>query len=299
MKLILSNNQSKKFKQFHDDLQQGAEVYTYVSYKDILFYFDVGRVTFITIGNGLYAHDYEAAYITSYQNCLESAIAVAIVLDAVHVHYVDSQLRHSISTSKLTEYARLGAHGVSIPKTYAGNVTTLISGINLGYVTLEYPLVLKRATADRGIDNFVIDTQEQLLNKLQSIEDTEIWILQAFVANKGFYRLTFYENELSTIVYRATHVREDGNQEKRHLNKPKGGVNAQLLAPHDIDTQLIDESVKACKVMGREFAGVDALLGVADNRPYILEVNYNPQLVTVQAFKEERANEFIKAMKKL
>ena len=299
MKLLLSNNQSQKFVDFHAELQSQEEVYTYSSYNDLLFYFEKGKATFISLSNGLRAEEYEAAYITSYQNSLELATAAAITLDYANVRYVDSQLRSSVSMSKLTEYARLAVHDVSIPATYAGTIGALRKGIVSGYVQPVYPVVLKRADADRGVDNFVIDTPDQLFKKFDSSDESGVWVLQTFIENNGFYRLMFYNDELSTIVYRGAHTREDGNTEKRHLNKPKGGVNAQLLAPHDISEELIEESRKACKAMGREFAGVDALSSIEDNRPYILEVNYNPQLVTVNAFKDVRADEFLKAMKNL
>ena len=34
-------------------------------------------------------------------------------------------------------------------------------------------------------------------------------------------------------------------------------------------------------------------------RAYVLEINYNPQLVTVESFKDRRITEFLKAMEKM
>lgn len=298
-KLVLSNNQSQKFVQFHQDIQANEKVYEYTGYTSLLFIFQKGKVDFLTIHNGRRASDYEAAYLTSYLNSLELASAAAIVLDANNVRYVDRQLENAVSASKLTEYARLAAAGVAIPDTNAGTAGALLEGLDKALLPLEYPLILKRADADRGLDNFKISSETRLREVLSSYEATSLWIIQTFIPNDGFYRLTFYQDTLASVVFRAAHERADGNDEKTHLNKPKGGVNASLIDESSLPPALIEVSRNGCRVMKREFAGVDALIDMTTGEPYILEVNYNPQLVTVNAFKERRSSDFLEAMKRL
>ncbi len=299
IKLVLSNNQTEKFTQFHRDLQADEKLYEYTGYASLLFIFQKGSVDFITLHNGYHARDYKAAYLTSYLHSLELASAAALVLDANAVRYVDRQLENAVSASKLTEYARLAVAGVTIPFTYAGTARALLEGLEKGLLAVSFPLILKRADADRGMDNYKIASEARLQEVLRTHSARSLWVVQEFIPNDGFYRLTFYQGTLSSVVFRAAHERPDHNDEKTHLNKPKGGVNAFLVEEASLPEALIDEARHSCQAMKREFAGVDALLDTATGTPYILEVNYNPQLVTINTFEEERRRDFLEAMKRL
>ncbi len=299
MKLLLSINHTPPFTAFHENLQRTEKVYEYASYKHLLFVFKPGSVDFINMRNGLHAADYEAAYLTGYLENTELASATATVLDSIGVRYADSQLADALSTSKLTEYARLAAAGIPIPLTYAGRARILAEAVQKGMVELSLPLIIKRADADRGIDNYCVATTHRLLEILEKAAPKTVWIVQEYIPNDGFYRLSFYGKTFASAIFRSVHVRKDGNTEKTHLNKPKGGVNATLQTEEALPAGLITVSRQACQVMKREFAGVDALVHAQTGKPYILEVNYNPQLTTVQAFSMQRADAFLTAMKDL
>lgn len=299
MKLVLSNNQSPKFTEFHKQLQASQEIYEYVGYKDLVFVIKTGEINFINLKNNKQAENYEAVYLTSYINCLEYALAAATVLDFRGIRYADSQLKHGVSMSKLTEYTKLAATKVPIPSAFAGSARALLKGLDSGVILVEYPIIVKRADSDRGIDNFKVADRNRLVQILGESSSKSPWIIQEFIPNNGFYRLSFYLDSLASVIFRSAHPREDGNEEKSHLNKPKGGANAKLIEPEDLPAELLGIARGACRVMGRDFGGVDMVIDSTTGRPYILEVNYNPQLVTVSAHKDTRSEAFLNAMRNL
>lgn len=299
MKLVLSNNQSEKFISFHKDIQQSEKIYEYSGYNSLLFILKPGEVDFVTIFNGYRSSDYEAVYLTSYLNRPEPAAALATILDSKDIRYVDGQIGRALSRSKLTEYTRLAAAGVSIPCTLGGSAKALLASSEVIMENLTFPVILKRADADRGIDNYSVASLERLVEIISAQKLSTIWIVQEFIPNDGFYRLSFYKDILSSVIFRAQHTREDGDMEKQHLNKPAGGVNASIIEPSELTDDIIEEARKGCVVMNRQFAGVDVLVDSRTHKPYILEVNYNPQLVTVSAYKDLRVEAFLEAMRTL
>lgn len=299
MKLVLSSSQSSKFTDFHSQIQSDEKVYEYSGYKKLLFIISDSGVDFVTLNNGLHARDYEAVYLTSYLKNLEPALAAATVLNFLNIRYADKQLQFGVSTTKLTEYTKLAASGVSVPNTYAGYGSTLIHSHANGLIDIKYPAILKRADADRGVDNYKVSSPERAIEILESYDKDYIWVLQQFIPNNGFYRLSYYSGRLSGVVFRSSHERGDGNIEKAHLNKPSGGANAIDVEPSSLPLDLIKEVQLAYRVMRREFAGVDALIDSETGRSYILEVNYNPQLVTLKSSRDIRAEDFLQAMRDL
>jgi D-alanine-D-alanine ligase-like ATP-grasp enzyme len=49
--------------------------------------------------------------------------------------------------------------------------------------------------------------------------------------------------------------------------------------------------------MNRQIGSVDCIYDEASDKTYVLEVNYNPQLVTIETFKEVRVQAFLDNLK--
>lgn len=296
MKLILANNQSSKFTDFYSNLaQQSPEPFVYDAYAAILFCFDTcapkPATAWLTSTNQS-LEDFDGVYINGYLNTYELAVTTAATLDALDIPYVNSELRDAPSLSKLSAYAKLAANGVSIPKTYAGAKRALLAGIEQ-YVDIQFPAILKRADADRGIDNYKVRSKEQVCELLANHEDRSLWVLQDFIENDGFYLVSVYDRKPAFAIFRSLEERPDHNELKAHMFKPQGGANARLIDVADAPQTLIDVSVKAAAVMHREVGSVDSIYDAATDSVYVLEVNYNPQLVTISTFKEVRQQVFL------
>lgn len=293
MKLILANNQSPKFKQFYADLHaQSDEGLRYAGYQDVLFKFDTTapegtRIACFVAGSRL--QDFDGVYINGYLSSYESAAAVAIACEAIGIPYVNKELANPPSLSKLTGYAKLAAAGVSIPVTYAGAQAALLQALRGNQIKESFfPCVLKRADADRGIDNFKVHSLDEALEKLAAYEARSSWVLQQFVPNDGYYLVSYYDNQPVFGIFRSLETRPDGDAQKAHMYKPKGGANASYIEPTDVPVEVANTCKAAVVAMNRQVGSVDCLFDTETGQTYVLEVNYNPQLVTIETFKQQR-----------
>jgi hypothetical protein len=294
LKLILANNQSERFRSFYEDLKSKSSVeFDYSPYSSLIFIFNNQSDTPIDVINletNRHLKDYDGVFINGYLNTYELAASVAIACGSNNIGFNNHELHSPISLAKLTMYAKLAAAHVSMPSTVGGTkkaITKYLSEVSIGY-----PLILKRADADRGIDNYMVDSAEEVLEQMKNSDDRSIWILQEFIENEGYYRVSFY-NDPAFGIYRDRRDRSDNNRLKAHIYNQKGGENASLVAPENIPRTVLDVSTAAVKAVDRQLGGVDCIYLPNEDRAYVLEVQYNPQLVTIDSFKEERVKAFV------
>jgi hypothetical protein len=157
VKLVLANNQGQKFTDFYGNLQaDNPGLFDYSPYKELLFIFDTAADQPIAVHNlatGKQLTDYEGIYINGYLNTYELAATVAICSNALRLPFYNREFNNAPSFSKLTTYARLAAAYISVPLTYGGAKTAILQA---KLPANFFPAVLKRADADRGIDNFKV-----------------------------------------------------------------------------------------------------------------------------------------------
>ncbi len=297
MKLVLANNQTDQFVNFHKQIQGDEHIYDYIGYRSLLFYFEKGISQFFNVENG--SNDYAGVYLNGYLSTPEIAVTMARVLKHNHVNYVNHELGNAPSLTKLCAYAALAAADVSIPPTFGGSAYALIHGIDQQKITIETPFILKRADADRGIDNYKIDSYERAREILSQQEERSLWVIQSFIPNDGFYLISYYDGKPKFSIFRSLEERPDGKQELAHMFKPKGGANATLQEMSELPETLVSESNTAIGALNRQIGSVDLLYSKDQNRAYVLEVNYNPQLVTIETFKEVRQQAFLDAIRDL
>jgi len=289
MKLILATNQSEKFRAFYEDIRDRVTSgLCYASYRDLLFTFDpdsASPICVIDTVSGRHLDEFDGVYINGYMNAYELAISVAACCDFLRIPYVNQEMRDAPSLSKVSSYAKLAAAGVRVPKTYAGTKKVLVASSRYADVEI-FPAILKRSDADRGVDNFKVTSSEHAAEILQDYDDKSVWLLQQFILNDGFYLISYYDQEPKFSVYRTLQERPDGNVLKAHMYKPKGGINASLVDLAEVPKIIRVECLKAIQAMNRQIGSVDCVVDTANEQAYILEVNFNPQLVTVETFKD-------------
>ena len=297
MKLILANNQSDKFLKFYENLnKQSAEPFDYAGYSSLIFSFtSQTRPTLevINLKSGKNISQYSGVYINGYLNSYELAVAVAITCNKLGIKYANHELESPPSLSKLSMYAKLASKDVPIPSTIAGTKVALINYLNKYKLKFDYPLVLKRADADRGIDNYKVSSNQEVIQLLEPQAERSLWVLQEFIANRGFYLISFYNSKPTFCIFRRLENRPDKDLQKAHMYKPKGGANASLIEIADAPKSLIQVSTEAIKAMNRQIASVDCLYDEQTDEVRVLEVNYNPQLVTIETFKDVRIKAFL------
>ena len=302
MKLILANNQSERFTSFYKGLQsQSSEPFDYAAYETLLFCFDhdsTEPVRVIDVASGKDLADYDGVYLNGYLNTYELAASMATCCRALGIAFVNQEMADAPSLSKLTTYAKLAAAGVRVPKTLAGAKAALVQGRN-HIAELTFPLVLKRADADRGIDNYKVASAAEVFEMLAAHEPRSIWILQEYVPNDGFYLVSFYDQKPSFSIFRSLETRPDGDPHKAHMYKPKGGANARLVEIAELPAAVLGACQRAMDVMNRQIGSVDCLYDPQTGNAYVLEVNYNPQLVTIETFRDTRVQAFLDGIQQI
>lgn len=300
MKLVLAKNQSKKFVDFYNQLQSESQgEFEYADYNSWLFVFGpTERVRVVNTITGKELSDYDGIYINGYLRCYELAATIAICADELNIPYVNRELEAPPSLSKLTAYAKLVSGGVRLPLTIAGSKKAILNSGKFQQ-GLSYPAIMKRADADRGVDNFKVKNFAEAKEFLNEYDVDSLWLLQEYIENKGYYLVSFYDQKPAFCIYRSLEKRLDGVEHKEHMYKPAGGANATLIDPNDIKPEVRNECQKAVMAMNRQVASVDCILSESDNKAYILEVNYNPQLVTIETFKDIRIKAFLEGIQKI
>jgi len=302
MKLILANNQTDRFVAFYRELQaQSSEPFDYAGYNSLLFIFNSEAERPLEVKNlatGKNLSDYNGIYINGYLRTYELAAAVAIVCQALGIGYANKEFQQPVSLSKLSMYARLAAAGVPIPRSLAGTKAALLQA-SQDVQAFSYPAILKRADADQGIDNFKISEAQEIVELLADHDDMSLWVLQEFVPNDGFYLISFYDQQPKFCIFRSLEIRPDGNKRKAHMYKPKGGANAALIELAEVPAALMTACQQAVMAMNRQIASVDCLYDSRSQKAIVLEVNYNPQLVTIETYKDVRVRAFLENIKNI
>jgi len=301
MKLILSHNQSMKFNDFFESIQGNEGLFDYSGYSDLIFLFDYSLLhpaQFINLDSNRRSLNYDGAYITGYLKEPDLAIAVAEIFESEKTPFVDRELADSVSLSKVSESARLVINGIPVPKTYAGTKLAIIRALTADVIKLDFPLVMKLADGERGRENFTIFDKNEVFDLLREKDDASVWILQKLVKTTGFYRINLYSGKIAFGIFRSLDgLPEDRERHLAHMYKPAGGENAVFLEPKKIPHEVKRVAKRASKILNRQFVGVDVVVDKYSKKAYVLEANYNPQLVTVESFQERRIKEFLRAMK--
>jgi glutathione synthase/RimK-type ligase-like ATP-grasp enzyme len=211
----------------------------------------------------------------------DEILAIASYLRKHNVPFLNSEAEHQRSTSKVSQAVLFGMAGLPVPRTFyraqlhASDdqaVSRCISYIGL-------PLILKQANGNKGSNNFLIKTRDELIEKLREHPDLR-FIAQQFIPNNGDVRVILYKATPHMVI--ARHADGDG-----HLHNVSQGGKATLVDPSALPTGIIDACVTASTLMHRELSGMD-IVESKDGAWYILESNNMPQL-TSGAFADEKA----------
>ena len=213
------------------------------------------------------------------------------IFELMGIPYTGSDpLTLGISLNKCRVKEILSYHGLPTPRFQLMNSPVKI-GLDEG---LQYPLIVKPSHEDAsiGIDsNSIVTTVEELKKRVryifrqfdqpalveEYIDGRELNV--AILGNKKPIVLPISEIDMSTlpneyhriISYNAKWMK--GTLEYEHT---RGVCPAQL--PPELETEIKEMALKAYQIIGcRDYARIDFRLS-KDHKPYILEVNPNPDI---------------------
>lgn len=202
---------------------------------------------------------------------LARASASASYLIANNIPYIDTQVQPR-GRSKYAAAVLRQAAGLSAIPTVHGSRTTLIEMVESGELPFGYPLVIKDNNGKKGRFNFIAHTKERALEILH--RDKEIdFIIQAFIPNKGDYRVLVFGDQPVLVMYRQA-------QGDSHLNNTSQGATAEMLPLESVDPAILEIAKTAARTEDIEVAGVDVMKNDETGEYFVVEVNSSPQLAS-------------------
>ena len=228
--------------------------------------------------------DFDMVYFKSVFRNTELSTIIARYLKKHTIAFIcDEHLDHQ-PTTKLSQLDRLGDAGLPIPQT----LYVAPTGWRDGYsqVTHRYgtPFILKAIDGLKGSQNYLVHDRSEYDEIIKEQAGVQ-FIAEEFLPNDGDYRVLVLDDTIGMIIERQRDSKET------HLNNTSQGGQATRIAIEDFDKNILDMSVQAAEILGRNVAGVDVLIRNTDNKPFILEVNASPQ-ISSGAFVDEKLDMF-------
>lgn len=150
------------------------------------------------------------------------------------------------------------------PMTYPNIGYTNFDFLELAAQKLGFPMVVKECFGSFGWQVYLVKNRAELLELGKKLAGTP-FLMQEFIKNSfgKDIRLQVVGNQVVAAMYRYS---ENGDF---RANISNGGK----MKAYEPTTQECELAVRACRVLGLDFAGVDILFGEAG--PVICEVNSN------------------------
>jgi glutathione synthase/RimK-type ligase-like ATP-grasp enzyme len=220
----------------------------------------------------------QTVYFKAHSLYPEHAGAVARYLQYRHVNFIDKNVAHFISRSKLSELFILATSGICVPamKVYSNG----LDDVTYDEISTHFesaPIVLKDAFSDRGKDNYLVTNAQDYIEAAKRLAGSKVIIAQKYIPNNGFTRVLIAGDDIVQVVERTPTDHEDPL--KSHINKPHGSANARELKPDEYSADVTTLARKAALALDRTIAGVDLIQDKETNKWYVLEANYNPELL--------------------
>ncbi|MBF6633059.1 MAG: RimK family alpha-L-glutamate ligase [Planococcus sp. (in: Bacteria)] len=170
--------------------------------------------------------------------------------------------------NKATQYVQLAAKGLPMPRTIvAPKVYPNFSILDSGYFErvidrLGLPMVIKEGHGSFGMKVYLIETEEQFYEKVDSLRGID-FVFQEFIASSRGrdIRVNIVGGQIVAAMYR--HSETDFR-----ANITNGGV----ASPVELTESQQKLALSAAEAVGATFAGVDLLFGEND-QPLVCEVN--------------------------
>lgn len=286
--LVVTTRIDKKVKEFYrtvtvDSAQHNISI-DVVKFKDLRFEL-INDTMEVYAKNEPVSH-YSLVYIKSYKLAVDQALALARFCRFISIPLIDEELQHTeLSLSKLSEAVKLKSQRLPVIDSVVVSKNQALTMFDKATNQFGLPFVVKDAFSDRGKNNVIIFGREDFSELVSGFSEDSLPILQRFIPNDGFYRVVLFDYSPKMIIFRG--VSEHSNANKSHLNKPAGGANSELIPVDEADPSMVKLAKKCSKIMKRNIAGVDLIQDKNNGKWYILEVNYNPSMVSDNRSREK------------
>lgn len=252
------------------------------NYDDIAFTFEPGAPKAFLLDGDVPLSNFDLIYIKSYRNLAERATTLVACLKAEGIPFIGEELASAMSLTKLSQYARLCADNLPLPKAMFVATPLLETSYDRIVASLGTPFVLKDIGGRGGELNFLIRDKERLAQVVHDHADVS-FVAQTFIANDGDVRVLVVGGKAAMVIGRA---RLD---DSTHLNNTSQGAAATTQTLDEFGAENAALAERAAALFKREIAGVDVMFEKTTGKAYILEVNSCPQVASGAFINEKTA----------
>lgn len=292
--VVLTSRIDENVKSFFEQVSKEAGVKIEVCKYRLLSY-RIGRdgKPLITLPDGRDIASAQMVYFKAHKLYPEHAKAIARYLRAHSVNFIDPELGGGVARTKLSEMFTLASHGIRVPMSHIES--NGLSGLSYDRLKKLYGdvFIIKDPASDRGKYNYLVRDVESYARVAKETEHLRTLIVQKHIENDGFYRVLVMGQEIAQVVFRSSVEHEDPL--KSHLNKPAGSINACEIDTEQCSSELISLAQRSALAMQRTVAGVDIVQDRRTKELYVMEVNYNPDMmrgINVKQKQRHMANVF-------
>ncbi|GGJ84164.1 alpha-L-glutamate ligase [Lentibacillus kapialis] len=200
-------------------------------------------------------------------------IYLAKQLELLGIPVFNSSETIAISDDKIASYQLLALNQLPVPKTVVApksfhkTVENPIDDYHKAIDALGFPMIVKEAFGSFGEQVHLVDTEDELAEKIGQLQNHP-FMLQEFIASSYGKDIRLHVVGDKVVAAMSRHAESDFR-----TNVTAGGT-MQAYRPASMEKEL---AVRAAKVIGADFAGVDLLSG-SDNSPLICEINSNAHI---------------------
>lgn len=158
---------------------------------------------------------------------------------------------------------------IIVPKTFEGVGYNKFTFLEEAIKILGLPIIIKEAYGSFGQQVYIANNLEEAKKIFENIKFKDC-LIQEFISSS--YGKDVRVNVVGGEVV-ASMLRFNDNDFRSNISN---GGSMKAFTPSNSQKEI---ALKACKILGLTFAGVDVLFGDND-KPYICEVNSNPHFKT-------------------
>ena len=178
---------------------------------------------------------------------------------------------HTLNTSEAIHWCNdkrqgrlvMQAAGVPVPKTW-GTIAEAVAE------NCDYPLIARPSRHAQGRNLHVARSFDQLVEACSRYNH---YYISRLIDKVAEYRVFVVQNRVAWVAKKTP-----GNPQDVAWNVAQGG-RFDNVRWSDWNTKVLDAALKAAKISGTDFCGVDIMVD-AENIPYVLEVNSAPSLTS-------------------
>lgn len=226
--------------------------------------------------------DFSAVYIKHWHMAEEAAFIVSHFATRHNIPVFPAECQRIVPKTKFGETFYMALHGLPVPDSvYFSSARHYLDSAGSIVELLGSQFIFKATGGKKGADNYLVKSREQLEEIVIKSSD-QVFIAQKFIDNNGDYRIINFGDDLKIAIYRTRGA-------NTHLNNTSQGGDGELVPIEQVRDDVKDISLAAARLLGRDIAGIDVVVG-KDDKAYLFEVNYSPQLTTGTYLEVKRKN---------